>query len=73
MMAIGSGEERRKTTDGTKEKDEDDRSFQGVSSRFPDCAEPTAPSTGCRQKENSRKQVVPFWDEGDRLRGARRE
>ncbi|KAJ1179705.1 hypothetical protein NDU88_004939 [Pleurodeles waltl] len=72
-IAIWSGEERRKTTDGTKEEDENDRSLPGVSSRSLGCADPTALSTDCRQKENSRKPVVPFGDEGDRLRGARRE
>ncbi|KAJ1138355.1 hypothetical protein NDU88_004742 [Pleurodeles waltl] len=72
-IAIGSGEERRKTTDGTKEEDVDDRSLPGMSSGSPGCAEPTAPPADCRPKKNRRNPVVPFGDEGDRLRGARRE
>ncbi|KAJ1172966.1 hypothetical protein NDU88_004808 [Pleurodeles waltl] len=72
-MAIGSGEERRKTTNGTKEEDVDNRSLPGVSSGSLGCAEPTAPSADCRPKENRKKPVVPSGDGGDRLRGSRRE
>ncbi|KAJ1134658.1 hypothetical protein NDU88_001109 [Pleurodeles waltl] len=71
--AIGSGAGKRKTTEETKGEDEDDRSSTDVSVRASGCVEPSAPSKGCGQKERSRKLMAPFGDEGDRLRGERRE
>ncbi|KAJ1185138.1 hypothetical protein NDU88_001933 [Pleurodeles waltl] len=70
---IGSGVHKRKTTEQTREKDEDDRSPPDVSGGSQGCAEPSAPFKGCGQKDKSRKPVVPFGDEGNRLRGARRK
>ncbi|KAJ1204417.1 hypothetical protein NDU88_008195 [Pleurodeles waltl] len=71
--AIGSGAGKTKTTEEKKEEDEDDRSSTDMSGRASGCAELFAPSKGCGQKERSRKPVVPFRVEGDRLRGARCE
>ncbi|KAJ1100307.1 hypothetical protein NDU88_005393 [Pleurodeles waltl] len=70
-LAFGSGEEERKTTDGTKEEGVDDRKLRGVSSGSPGCAELTAPSADCRPQENRKKPVVPSGDEGNRLREKR--
>ncbi|KAJ1203467.1 hypothetical protein NDU88_007253 [Pleurodeles waltl] len=71
--AIGSGVDKRKTAEETREEDEDDRSSPDVSGGSQGCVEPSAPHKGCGQKVKSRKPVVPFGDEGNRLRGARRE
>ncbi|KAJ1105213.1 hypothetical protein NDU88_002621 [Pleurodeles waltl] len=71
--AIVSGVHKRKTTEETRKEVEDDRISPDVSRGSQGCAEPSAPFEGCGQKEKSRKPVVPFGDEGNRLRGARRE
>ncbi|KAJ1181494.1 hypothetical protein NDU88_006701 [Pleurodeles waltl] len=73
MMAIVSGVDKRKTTEETRDEDEDNRISPEVSGGSQGCVEPSAPFEGYRQKEKSRKPVVPFEDEGNRLRGARHE
>ncbi|KAJ1137588.1 hypothetical protein NDU88_003986 [Pleurodeles waltl] len=73
LLAFGSGEEEKKTTDGTEKEGVDDRKLRDVSSGSSGCAGPTAPSADCRPKENRKKPVVPSGDEGDRLWEARLE
>ncbi|KAJ1115626.1 hypothetical protein NDU88_003848 [Pleurodeles waltl] len=70
--AIESGVPKRKTTEETTEKDEDDRTTPDVSGGSKGRAEPSTPFECCGKKK-SRKPAVPIGDEENSLRGAGRE